>query len=217
MSCPHPQHSSTLEIVFADEHLVVVNKPAGLLSVPGKGEANQDCVASRVRAMYPAATGPLIVHRLDMDTSGLMVVGLTQHAQRELSRQFEQRLTQKAYVALVAGRVEQNEGEISIPIRTDVDNRPHQIVDYVHGKPSTTYYTVISRETGRTRLRLVPITGRTHQLRVHCASGLGLAIIGDPLYGQRELALRMLLHAAELTFTHPVTSEQMAMQSPVPF
>lgn len=223
-----PRVPPPLDIIFADAHLAVINKPAGLLSVPGKGEANQDCVAARVAHMFPHATGPIIVHRLDMDTSGLLVVGLTADAQRALSKQFEQRHTEKAYIAVVAGHVARDAGEVSLPIRTDIDNRPRQIVDWVHGKPSITHFTVLSRDNNasspRTRLRLIPVTGRTHQLRVHCAApptteggGLGTPIIGDPLYGDKSLAPRMLLHAAELTFTHPATNERMHMHSDVPF
>jgi tRNA pseudouridine32 synthase / 23S rRNA pseudouridine746 synthase len=205
--------TAPLSIVFADEHLIVVNKPAGLLSVPGKGPANQDCVASRARAMFPAAIGPLIVHRLDMDTSGLLVLGLTPQAQRDLSKQFEQRTTSKAYIAVVAGIIEADAGEVSLPIRTDIDDRPRQIVDFTHGKPSITRFAVLARDASpRTRLRLVPITGRTHQLRVHCAAGLHTPIVGDPLYGDRALAPRMLLHAAELAFNHPATGERIELQ-----
>lgn len=214
---PPAPSSPLLDIVFADEHLAVINKPARLLSVPGKGPANQDCVASRARELFPAASGPLIVHRLDMDTSGLLVLGLTPHAQRELSRQFEQRLTSKAYIAVVAGEVTPDEGEVCLPIRTDIDNRPHQIVDFTHGKASVTRFTVLSRDTQRTRLRLIPVTGRTHQLRVHCASGLHTPIVGDPLYGDATLAPRMLLHAVELSFTHPVTSLPLHFNTPPDF
>lgn len=213
-SSPPPPH---LAVVFVDEHVAVINKPARLLSVPGKGPANQDCVASRARDLFPAATGPLIAHRLDMDTSGLLVLGLTPQAQRDLSRQFEQRLTSKAYIAVVAGDIEPDQGEISLPIRTDIDNRPHQIVDFTHGKPSVTQFAVFSRSPGRTRLRLIPVTGRTHQLRVHCASGLHAPIVGDPLYGDASLAPRMLLHAAELSFTHPATSAPLHFNVPPDF
>ena len=216
-SPPGPPPGPRLDIVFADEHLAVINKPPRLLSVPGKGPANQDCVASRAHECFPTASGPLIVHRLDMDTSGLLVLGLTPHAQRELSRQFEQRLTSKAYIAVVAGDITLDEGEVSLPIRTDIDNRPHQIVDFTHGKPSITRFTVLSRDAHRTRLRLIPVTGRTHQLRVHCASGLHAPIVGDPLYGDAALAPRMLLHAAELSFTHPVTNTPLHFSCPPDF
>jgi tRNA pseudouridine32 synthase / 23S rRNA pseudouridine746 synthase len=217
--------------VFQDEHLVVVDKPSGLLSVPGKGAQHQDCVASRVRAMFPRATGPLTVHRLDMDTSGLLVLGLTPEAQRSLSRQFEARSVQKEYEALVTGNVQHDTGTIDIPIRLDPENRPVQVIDFVAGKPSRTSYAVLARETSRTRLRLTPHTGRTHQLRVHCAAatvlikpdghavvgGLGAPILGDGLYGDRASGTRLMLHAGVLEFQHPVRSTTVRAESSTPF
>ncbi len=192
-----------LPVVHATDRFVVVNKPAGLLSVPGKGPDKQDCVAARVARMFPRASGPLVVHRLDMDTSGLIVVALDAEAQRELSRQFEQREVEKAYVALVEGIVPADRGTIDAPIRLDINRRPYHLVDPVHGAPSLTHWTVLSFETDRTRLRFVPHTGRTHQLRVHAAH-IGHPIIGDPLYGRREHPeQRLMLHAAELAFRDP--------------
>ncbi|MBX3401840.1 MAG: RluA family pseudouridine synthase [Phycisphaeraceae bacterium] len=192
-----------LPIVHAADRFVVVNKPAGLLSVPGKGPDKQDCVASRVLRMFPHASGPLVVHRLDMDTSGLIVVALDADAQRDLSRQFEQREVEKAYIALVEGIVPSDSGEINAAIRLDIDRRPYHIVDPVHGAPSLTHWNVLAFETDRTRLRFVPHTGRTHQLRVHAAH-IGHPIIGDPLYGRREHPdQRLMLHAAELAFRDP--------------
>ena len=213
---------SILAVVHATDAFVVVNKPSGLLSVPGKGADKQDCVASRVRAMFPHASGPMVVHRLDMDTSGLLVVALTAEAQRELSRQFEQREVEKAYVALVAGGPEREEGLIDLPMRTDIDNRPRQIIDFIFGKPSQTKYRVLERERGRTRVRFEPITGRSHQLRVHAAAaarvlrnddvwvegGLGCPIVGDALYGEKASAPRLMLHASELTITDPATGRR---------
>lgn len=226
---PAPEPSSAravppgLDVVFADDHLAVINKPAGLLSVPGKGEANQDCVVARVQQLFPRATGPLVVHRLDMDTSGLLVVALNAQAQRLLSAQFERRSVEKDYLALVEGDVHADAGEVCLPIRLDPANRPVQVVDFVHGRPALTRYQVLSRETDRTRLRLVPITGRTHQLRVHCAApqslgGLGCPIQGDVLYGDgRASAPRLLLHAQTLRLHHPETHQSLSWTSQAPF
>jgi len=158
-----------LTILRASPHWVAVDKPSGLLSVPGKGADKADCVVARVRALFPQALGPLMVHRLDMDTSGVLLVGLDPRSQRELSAQFERREVHKEYVAVLAGRVEADEGEIDVPIRLDVDRRPYQIADFVQGKPSQTRYTVECRERGTTRVRFEPLTGRSHQIRVHAA------------------------------------------------
>lgn len=158
-----------LDVVLATDRFVVVNKPAGLLSVPGKGADKQDCVAARVRQMFPGATGPVTVHRLDMDTSGLIVCALDADAQRALSMQFERREVEKRYVALVDGVVGCESGAIEAPIRADLDNRPYQVIDRSHGRPARTNWKVLSIETDRTRVELIPFTGRTHQLRVHCA------------------------------------------------
>ena len=195
-----------LEILHADRSFVVVDKPAGLLSVPGRTPDLADCVASRVAAMFPHATGPLIVHRLDMDTSGLIVLGLTPYAQRYLSGQFERRRVEKRYCALVGGIVPRDRGQIDLPLRVDWPNRPRQIVCFERGKPSRTRYRVLSFEIDRTRLELEPITGRTHQLRVHLsdARGLGMPILGDPLYAQAcEPEPRLMLHATRLSFRPP--------------
>jgi tRNA pseudouridine32 synthase/23S rRNA pseudouridine746 synthase len=208
-----------LSIVHQSPRYVVIDKPSGLLSVPGKGEANKDCVAARVARLFPSATGPLIVHRLDMDTSGLIVLGLDPEAQRDLSGQFERREVDKAYIALVDGIVRGNSGTIDVPMRTDIDNRPYQIIDHVHGKPSLTHWTVLALETDRTRLRMVPHTGRTHQLRVHAAH-IGHPIIGDVLYGpipDRAAAGRLMLHAAELSFREPGTRQPVSFHSRAPF
>lgn len=200
-----------LEIVHRTDRLVVVDKPASLLSVPGKGEENQDCAASRVRAMIPGATGPMVVHRLDMDTSGLLIVALDAEAQRHLSMQFEQREVEKSYTALVDGMVPAERGTIDVPVRMDPDNRPYQITDPSHHRSAITDFRVLSYETDRTRLELTPLTGRTHQLRVHCAH-IGHPILGDVLYGPQprtgELAHRLMLHAAMLVFTDPQTGRR---------
>ena len=205
-----------LPVILAGARFVVVDKPSGLLSVPGKGPDKQDCVAARVRAMFPQATGPLVVHRLDMETSGLIVFGLDEDAQRDLSGQFERRETDKKYTAILEGSVPLDAGEVTLPIRMDVDNRPHQIVDYVHGRPALTQYRVLSREIDRTRVEFVPLTGRTHQLRVHAASGLSCPIVGDVLYG-RATGERLMLHACELSFVDPGTGRRMQVSSQVPF
>jgi len=188
---------------------VVIEKPAGLLSVPGKGPDKADCVVARVATMFPEASGPMVVHRLDMDTSGLMVVALDAPSQRELSRQFEARTVEKRYVALLTGRVGEpgDEGVIELPMRLDVDRRPHQIVDHEQGKPSETAWRIVGhdREGGIecTRVEFVPRTGRSHQLRVHAAAGLGAPILGDVLYGDGASAPRLMLHATALGFDAP--------------
>lgn len=222
---PAPPDSLHLRVIHATSRFVIVDKPAGLLSVPGRGPDNQDCVPARVRVMFPRATGPLVVHRLDMDTSGLLVLGLDEDAQRDFSRQFEMRQVDKQYTALVAGLVESQSGVIDIPVRPDFTNRPYQVADPAHEKPATTAWSVLSLETDRSRLRLLPHTGRTHQLRVHCAHpapvGLGHPIIGDVLYGPQpetgNAGPRLMLHAESLTITNPATGERQTFASPPPF
>lgn len=215
-----------LRLIAKSPRYVVVEKPTGLLSVPGKGESKADCAAARVRQAFPLATGPLVVHRLDMETSGLMVFALDASAQRELSMEFEARRTRKAYVALVAGSVTRDEGTIDLPMRADLDRRPIQIVDHLQGRPAQTRYRVMAREIDRTRLRLEPITGRTHQLRVHCAHqhGLGCPIMGDSLYAASETPSpvsgqppRLMLHASELAFREPGSGNLVEFRIPVPF
>ncbi len=212
--------NADLQIVHRGERVVVVDKPAGLLSVPGKGEANQDCAVARVRAMFPSATGPMVVHRLDMDTSGLLIVALDPEAQRELSMQFERREVEKSYTALVDGTVPLESGTIDVPIRMDPANRPYQVVDRSHRRPAVTCYKVLAYETDRTRLELIPMTGRTHQLRVHCAH-MGHPILGDVLYGPQprtaESAPRLMLHAGMLAFTDPESGRRLRVVRPAPF
>lgn len=206
-------------IVLASDRFVVVDKPPGMLSVPGKGPDKQDCVAARVRARFAKAMGPLIVHRLDMETSGLLVLGLDAGAQRELSGQFERRETQKKYIALLEGSVVQDQGEVTLPIRLDIDRRPFQIVDHVHGREALTRYRVLSREIDRTRVEFTPVTGRTHQLRVHASAGLSCPIVGDALYG-RGVGVggeRLMLHASFLAFMDPGTGRRVEFESPAPF
>ncbi len=206
-------------IVHATDRYVVAHKPAGLLSVPGKAADNKDCVAARIAALFPHATGPLVVHRLDMDTSGLIVLGLDADAQRELSGQFESRLVEKAYIALVEGILGRDAGTIDVPMRPDIDNRPYQIIDPDRGRQAVTHWTVLALETDRTRLRMVPLTGRTHQLRVHAAH-MGHPIIGDVLYGPQHdhhPGGRLMLHASELSFREPGTGSRVRFTSAAPF
>ena len=205
-----------LDILHLDEQMIVLNKPSGLLSVPGKHEDHKDCLERRVQAEFPSAT---TVHRLDMETSGIMVMALTKEAHRYISRGFEYRKTEKSYIARVDGIVEGDEGSINLPLICDWPNRPRQMVDHERGKQALTHYKVIEREDTATRLALYPVTGRSHQLRVHCLS-LGHEILGDPLYGQErtiKAADRLQLHATNLTIYHPATQEKIAFTSPVPF
>lgn len=192
-----------ITVVHASGRYVVVAKPPGLLSVPGKGEAKQDCVIARVREAFPHAAGPMVVHRLDMETSGLMIVALDADAQRELSGRFERREVEKDYIAVVRGGPDADEGTVDLPLRLDPDNRPRQVVDHVHGRAAITQWRVLSRDAATTRLRLHPVTGRSHQLRLHCAFGLGCPIVGDVLYGDGHAGDRLLLHASRLVLTPP--------------
>ncbi|MGK2953091.1 MAG: RluA family pseudouridine synthase [Thiobacillus sp.] len=208
-------------VVYADDILLVVDKPSGLLAVPGRGVDKQDCLSARVQARYPDA---LIVHRLDMATSGLMVMARGAAAQRELSKAFAARAVNKRYIAVVAGRLEtppEGWGVIDLPIIVDWPNRPLRIVDHAHGKPSLTRWRVLGHdETGsNTRVELEPITGRSHQLRVHLRE-LGHPILGDALYAPpevRALSERLLLHACRLSFVHPVTAQERVFESLAPF
>lgn len=205
-----------LTIIHATDRYAVIDKPSGLLSVPGKGEENQDCAAARVRAHFPRSTGPLVVHRLDMDTSGLLVFGLDPEAQRELSVHFAERRVEKSYTAVVAGHMQAERGEVSAPIRPDLTNRPVQIVDEEFGKPSVTHWRVLAFEPDRTRVELIPMTGRTHQLRVHMAI-IGHPILGDVLYGPQpdtaRVAERLLLHATMLEFPEPGTGHRVRFEA----
>ena len=199
-----------LEIMYEDEWLSVVNKPAGMLSVPGKSDI--DSVYGRVRRMYPEATGPMVVHRLDMATSGLMLVAKTKEVHQNLQAQFKNRTVCKRYVAWLDGIVEKKEGHIELPLRPDPEDRPRQVFDAVHGNPAVTDYTVLHYDSGRTFISFIPKTGRTHQLRVHSAHPLGLnaPIVGDELYGKR--ADRLYLHAEYLGFIHPVSGVYMEIE-----
>ncbi|WP_343632182.1 pseudouridine synthase [Fluviicola sp.] len=201
----NPAENKELEIVFEDDYLVIVNKPAEFLSVPGKNI--EDSVYTRMKERYPLATGPLIVHRLDMSTSGILVLAKEKKVHMHLQKQFIKRNVQKRYVALLDGKVEGDSGTIDLPLRVDLDDRPRQLVCYEHGKRAVTKWEVVERRNNQTLIYFYPITGRTHQLRVHSAHVLGLnaPIIGDDLYGSKES--RLHLHAQFLQFTHPVTKE----------
>ena len=201
-----------LPLAYLDDHLIVADKPSGLLSVPGRAPENQDCVVTRLQAVYPDA---LTVHRLDMVTSGLLLHARGKAMQASLSQLFERRLVHKRYVALVEGHLEGASGEIELPLRCDWDNRPRQMVDVDLGKPAHTRWQRLGHEGACSRVLLEPVTGRSHQLRLHLAS-IGHPIVGDVMYGAQPAA-RVCLHAAELGFTHPVTGQVMACQSPAPF
>ena len=207
-------------VVATASDLVLVDKPVGLLSVPGRSGALRDSVQTRLRARHPAATGPMIVHRLDLDTSGLLLVALTAEVHTALQAMFARHEIAKTYVAIVAGEVRGEAGTIALPLRVDLDDRPRQIVDAVHGKVAITDWRVLAREGARTRVALSPRTGRTHQLRVHCAhaAGLGAPIVGDRLYAaDHHGEPRMLLHAERLRFVHPATGVLVDVSAPAPF
>ncbi len=214
-----------LVFVYLDDAIAVINKPSGLLSCPGRDPALSDSVQTRVPRLLPHASGPILAHRLDQPTSGLMVVGLSANVHRALRLQFEARSVRKSYQAVVVGDVDGERGTMTLPFRLDVQRRPHQIFDAVHGKVGVTAWEVLSREAlpfgHRTRLALHPHTGRTHQLRVHCAhpapGGLGCAIAGDALYGDSSTAPRLLLHAWRLAFAHPTSGDDVQFECPPPF
>lgn len=201
----NPAENKELEIVFEDDYLVIVNKPAEFLSVPGKNI--EDSVYTRMKQKYPDATGPMIVHRLDMSTSGILVLAKDKKVHMHLQKQFIKRNVQKRYVALLDGIVKEDSGTIDLPLRVDLDDRPRQLVCYEHGKRAVTKWEVVERRNNQTLIYFYPITGRTHQLRVHAAHVLGLnaPIIGDDLYGSKES--RLHLHAQFLQFTHPISKE----------
>jgi len=208
-----------MEIIAIDPLFLVINKPSGLLSVPGRGLDMQDCVVNRIKALFPDCIDQPAVHRLDMDTSGLMVVARTSAAHRHLSLQFAERLVDKRYIALLEGRLSRQSGEIALPFRLDPDNRPHQIHDPLHGKMGISRWRLIGIEGRRSRVEFTPLTGRTHQLRLHAAHplGLGIPIVGDRLYGQGRQSGEMLLHAAYLAFQHPASGQRMIWHSPPSF
>ncbi len=205
-----------IRIHFVDDHLIVAEKPPGLLSVPGRGPDRQDCLVARVRDQFPDA---LTVHRLDQATSGLIVLARGPQAHRTLSMAFAGREVAKRYVAVVAGQVQDDEGVVDLPLITDWPNRPRQMIDHVLGKPSLTRYRVLSRDPATTRVALEPVTGRSHQLRVHMLS-LGHPILGDEFYAPPDIAAaspRLLLHAETLTLPHPETGATMSLHSDAEF
>ena len=201
-----PSYGKDLEIVYEDEAIVIVNKPAEFLSVPGKFIT--DSVQTRIKARYPQATGPLIVHRLDMSTSGLLVLTLTAETNKQVQKQFIDRTVEKRYTALLEGNIALNDGIIDLPLTGDLEDRPRQMVDHKQGRKAETTFQVIERNNNQTKVYLYPKTGRTHQLRVHCAhqAGLGTPIVGDDLYGFKSK--RLHLHAGYLKFTHPITGNE---------
>ncbi len=212
----HPPQEPFLEIVHRDEAILLLNKPSGLLSVPGKSAVHKDCLETRARSRFPNAKP---VHRLDMDTSGLLLMGLGEGAHRYLSIGFERRLVQKTYIALVYGHVSEVEGRVDQPLICDWPNRPRQMICLQRGKSSQTKWQVMGFEGEHTRLQLTPLTGRSHQLRVHMAS-LGHPILGDKFYAHEEAkaaAPRLCLHARHLSFRHPENGERVAFEAPCPF
>lgn len=205
-----------LDVIHLDDQILAVNKPSGLLSVPGKAKEHRDCLETRVKAAYPDA---LLVHRLDMDTSGVMIFGIGKAAQRHISSQFQKRQLEKTYVARVSGHVMDDTGRVDLPLIVDWPNRPLQMVDHVRGKPSVTDWTVLAREDGATRMELQPKTGRSHQLRVHMLE-LGHPILGDRFYGDATVvaaAKRLQLHAQTLHMRHPDGGAWLTLHAPCPF
>lgn len=207
--------SDPLEILHADHELICVNKPSGLLSVPGKGEHLADCLIARVQEAFPTA---LLVHRLDRDTSGVMIFAATPHAQRHLGLQFEKRQTKKAYIARVFGQLEPKEGTVDLPLIVDWPNRPLQMVCHETGKQAQTDWKVLKASDAESRVRLFPKTGRSHQLRVHMLA-LGHPILGDPFYASGEALAhpRLMLHAEELRLRHPDGGKGMRFFAKAPF
>ncbi|TDS11918.1 RluA family pseudouridine synthase [Sphingobacterium paludis] len=211
----NPARGQQFDIIFQDDDIIVVNKPAEFLSVPGIHI--QDSVYTRILEMMPAISGPVIIHRLDMSTSGILVLAKNKEAHKIIQDQFIRHTIVKRYTALLDGLIPIGSGEIDLPLRVDLDDRPRQMVCYEHGKPAQTKYTVIGHEQGKTRIHFYPLTGRTHQLRVHAAHSLGLhtAIVGDDLYGKRDK--RLHLHAGFIQFEHPRTAETVTFDIPDPF
>jgi tRNA pseudouridine32 synthase / 23S rRNA pseudouridine746 synthase len=212
----NPPRDPPLQVLYADDDILVVDKPSGLLSVPGKAPELADSLAARAADAFPGAR---IVHRLDKDTSGIMVLGLSKRAISGLGIQFENRQTKKSYVARVFGQLPDDHGRVDLPLAVDWENKPRQQVDSVNGRPAQTDWQVLEREPLATRVRLIPRTGRTHQLRVHMMA-LGHPILGDVFYATGDalaMAPRLQLHAETLAFTHPGTGQPVSFSAPLPF
>lgn len=210
--------SAEIDVLYQDDDILAVNKPSGLLSVPGRGDGKQDCLLSRVSKSFPQVR---VVHRLDMLTSGVILLARTAMSQRWLAKLFEHRQITKTYLAIVSGRLCSTHGSIDAPLICDWPNRPKQKVDYVQGKPAHTEYHMLSWDpaSSTSRVKLLPFTGRSHQLRVHMAS-LGHPILGDPLYAKESIYLqspRLLLHALSIQFVHPETQRPIRITSQAPF
>ena len=210
-----PMDDTSLDVVYDDQWLTVLNKPSGMLTVPGK--LLEDSLLTRYQDAHPEAHGPMVVHRLDQETSGLVIFAKDKATHKALQQQFENHTIKKCYIALLEGIVPQDEGVIDLPLRPDVDDRPRQRVDAEWGKPAVTRYHVLERNDGVTRVTLEPLTGRTHQLRVHASHPMGLncPIVGDRLYG--KAGRRLMLHAQTITFVHPATNKTMTLDSPADF
>ena len=215
MSSDYNPPQDPLDILHDDHEVILVNKPSGLLSVPGKGEHLADCLIARVQAVFPQA---LLVHRLDRDTSGVMIFALTPHAQRHLGLQFEKRMTKKTYVARVWGEMSEKTGTVDLPLIVNWPNRPLQMVDHENGKAAQTDWRVIRAKDGESRVRLMPKTGRSHQLRVHMLA-LGHPILGDPFYatGAARDYPRLMLHSETLQFRHPDGGQGTRITAKAPF
>ncbi|MEL6168821.1 MAG: pseudouridine synthase [Pseudomonadota bacterium] len=215
MDAVYSPPETPLDVVHVDHEILVLNKPSGLLSVPGKGPELADCLIGRAASAFPDV---LLVHRLDRDTSGVMVFALTPHAQRHLGLQFEKRQVRKTYVAEVSGALTEDTGLVDLPLSVDWPNRPRQKVDMDAGKAAVTEWKVVRRRPGASRVRLFPKTGRSHQLRVHMAA-LGHPILGDPFYaeGTARDAPRLMLHAEELRLRHPDGGAGQRFRVPCPF
>ena len=215
MDATYSPPTDPLVILHDDADVIAVDKPAGLLSVPGRGEHLADCLITRVQKVFPHA---LLVHRLDRDTSGVMIFGLNPHAQRTLSTQFQERQTKKMYVARVWGVPEEKMGTVDLPLIVDWPNRPLQMVCRETGKPSVTDWRLLKDHGETARIRLIPKTGRTHQLRLHMMA-LGYPILGDPFYGHAESQAypRMMLHSEELRVKHPENGQSLRVRAKPPF
>jgi tRNA pseudouridine32 synthase/23S rRNA pseudouridine746 synthase len=211
-----PPTEPYLDIIYQDEDILILNKPSGLLTVPGKAPEHKDSLDFRVRLVWPLAR---IVHRLDMATSGLVVMAMHAQSQRDLNRQFELRQTSKRYFALVEGQIAADSGAVDLPLLCDWPNRPKQMVHFDSGKPSLTYFKVLERHAQRTKVELTPVTGRSHQLRVHML-WLGHPILGDKFYGTEQgkaSVARLQLHAGSLRFRHPGSGTELYFESECPF